>query len=114
MVWNSSELSGEAVLLATAAWGGSAVCRLGNRAERPLPSAFRGFLSGSLFMGPHLLCELNICLGPAGFGIVGEDGFPEARGFGQADATGNHCLKDFLAEELAEVSLHLAGQIGAV
>ena len=68
-----------------------------------LPSALRGF--SVLFMGQNLFCKLDITFGAFGAGIVGQDRFAEARGFGEADAPGNDGVKNLVFEELDRKSV---------
>ena len=65
-------------------------------------------------MVEDLFREFDIAFGPAGAGVVGEDGFAETGGFGQADAARDDGLEDLVLEEVAQVGGHLAGQVGPV
>src|SRR5437763_15152450 len=81
-----------------AAGGGAAgVGRVGSSAPRPLPSALRE-VSG-LFMVQNLFGELNVALGTAGSGVVGQDRLAEAGGLRQANAARNHRLENLVLEE---------------
>src|ERR1035438_3151963 len=91
-------------------WRGAFV---GKRAESPFPKALR-CLSGALFMGEDLLCQLNIAFGPSGSDVVGDYWLAETRGFRQANAAWDHRPEDVVFEELPKVLLHLTGQISSV
>src|SRR5689334_12573303 len=65
-------------------------------------------------MSKNFLCKLDIGFGAARAGVVGQDRFSEAGRLSEADASRNNGSKDFFFEELAEVGLDLAGQVGAV
>src|ERR1035438_7664811 len=90
-------------------WRGAFV---GRRAESPLPSALR-CLSGALFMGEDLLCQLNIAFGPSGSDIVGDYWLTEARGFCETNTAWDDGFEDTVFEELPQVMLHLTGQISS-
>src|SRR5215510_7288108 len=53
----------------------------------PLPNGF-------LFMGQHLLCELEIAFGAARPRVVMNHGFAMTWRFGQADIPRNECFQD--------------------
>src|SRR5258708_6238541 len=91
-------------------WGAWCVVRVGRRAERPLPNALRG-LSGALFMGQDLLCQLNVALGAARAQVIRKNGLTEARGLCQSNAARNYSAKDALLKELPQVLLNLAGKV---
>jgi hypothetical protein len=65
-------------------------------------------------MVENLLRELNVAFRALGPGVVAEDRFPEARCLGQADAAGNNCGEDLIAEELLQIVGDLASEIGPV
>src|SRR4051812_6020422 len=98
MLWNSSNLSGSEGLDRKPGPGsvsGSTAGVVppvldGNSADRPLPSAFRWFRSGSLIMGQDFLCKLNVGLCAAGSRIIGQNWFAEAGSFREPDTPWNH------------------------
>lgn len=57
---------------------------------------------------------MNVGLGPTRAGIVGQDCFSETRRLGEADASRDDRLEDLAFEELAQIGLDLAGEVGAV
>jgi hypothetical protein len=65
-------------------------------------------------MVEDLFCELDVAFGATRAGIVAQNGFTKAGGFGQSDAAGNGGAEYLLSEELPEVRGHLAGQVGPV
>src|SRR5215813_13085352 len=83
---------------------GCETCLVGRRAPRPLPSAFRGFSCGVLFIIQNLFGELNVALSAAGAGIVHDDRLAKARSLGEPHTTRNDGLKDLVAKELLEVT----------
>src|SRR5260221_4040147 len=89
-------------------WGAWCVVRVGRRAESPLPNALRG-LSGALFMGQDLLCQLNVALGAARAQIIRKNRLAKAGGLCQSNAARNYGLKDFLLKEFSQILLNLAG-----
>ena len=72
---------------------------VGSRAERPLPKALR-CLSGVLFMGQDLLCQLNVALGSARADVIGDNRLTETGGFRQTDAARDHGFKDAFSKKL--------------
>ena len=88
-------------------WGGSA-------GERRDPYRAPCADCRALFMVEDLFGELDVAFRAAGAGVVDEDGFAETGRFGQADAARDDGPEDLVAEELAEVGGHLAGEVGAV
>src|SRR5260370_17840258 len=100
-----------AMAAATAAAGvGSSACFCGwvagSRAERPLPSAFRG---GSVFllMLENFFGEFDIAFGAARSGVVKKDWLPVAGRFRQPDASLNDRIEDLILKKLFEVVRHL-------
>src|SRR5580700_787584 len=98
---------------AGAAWVAGSGGFVGRRAERPLPKALR-CLSGALFMGQDLLCQLNIAFGAAGADVVRQNRLTETGGFRQANTAWNDGLEDVILEELAQVLFYLPGQISSI
>src|SRR5260370_36909217 len=91
-------------------WGAWCVVRVGRRAERPLPNALR-CLSGALFMGQDLLCQLNVALGAARAQVVRKNGLAETGGLCEANAARNYGAKDALLKKISQILLHLAGKV---
>lgn len=57
---------------------------------------------------------MDIGFGAARAGVVGQDGFPEAGGFGEPDTTRHDGTEYFVFEEFTEVGLDLPGQVGSI
>src|SRR5258708_13045238 len=93
-------------------WGALCVVRVGRRAESPLPNALRG-LSGALFMGQDLLCQLNVALGAARAQVIRKNGLAEAGVLRQTNAAGNYSAKDALLKEFSQILFHLPGEVHA-
>src|SRR6266436_4654786 len=91
-------------------WGAWCVVRVGRRAESPLPNALRG-LSGALFMGQDLLCQLNVALGAARAQIIRKNRLAKTGSLGKANTPRNYGLKDALLEEFAKILFHLASEV---
>src|SRR5258707_15696056 len=91
-------------------WGALCVVRVGRRAESPLPNALRG-LSGALFMGQDLLCQLNVALGAARAQVIRKNRLAETGCLSKANTPRNYGLKDALLKELPEILFHLASEI---
>src|SRR5579871_1397684 len=62
----------------------------------------------------NLFREFNVALSALGPGVVAQNGFAEARGLCEADASWNYRLKDLVTEELLQVSGNLTCEIRAV
>src|SRR5260370_35209904 len=91
-------------------WGAWCVVRVGRRADRHLPNALR-CLSGALFMGQDLLCQLNVGLGAARAQVVRKNRLAEAGGLCEANAARNYSAKDGLLKEFAKILFHLSGKV---
>src|SRR5947209_8760326 len=73
---------------------------VGINAASPLPSTLRG-LSGALFTGEDLLCELHIAFRSSGTAIVRKDGLSETWRFRQPNAPGDHGFEYLVLKEFA-------------
>src|SRR3954452_11557255 len=87
---------------------------LGRSAESPLPSALRGFRSGSFVMGQDFLCELNVSFGAARARIISEDWLSEAGSLCETDIAGDDRLEDLISKKRPQVCFDLLGQICAI
>src|SRR6266566_87836 len=85
----------------------------GNRAVNPLPKALRGASCG-LFIGEHLLGQLDITFGSLGAKIIAQDGFAIAGSFGEANIPRDYGSKNLTLEEIPQILSHLPGEGGSI
>src|SRR5437763_9035564 len=74
-------------------------------AARPRPIPF-----GRSATGGHLLCQLEVRVGPGAVGVVVDDRLPEARRLANSNVARDHRVEHQLGEVLAHLALDVLGQ----